>query len=150
MNNYSQWGSRVQENLFKGQARNYTTSNASAPFKVTGNTGAVHENFMDAGFGGARKAAAGVSRRSLHSTSMALNALPKGAEGSWGSVHPRKLLIGGNWKSNGDVKFVNSFPGEVLNKAKYDTNLLQVVVAPTEIHLSDALKNISNNVQVAA
>ena len=119
-----QWGSRVQENLFKGQARNYTTSNASAPFKVTGNTGTVHENFMDAGFGGARKAAAGVSRRSLHSTSMALNALPKGAEGSWGSVHPRKLLIGGNWKSNGDVKFVNSFPGEVLNQAEFDTNLM--------------------------
>ena len=80
MNNYSQWGSRVQENLFKGQARNYTTSNASAPFKVTGNTRAVHENFMDAGFAGARKAAFWVSRKSLHSTRMVLNALPKGTE----------------------------------------------------------------------
>ena len=123
MNNYSQWGSRVQENLFKGQARNYTTSNASAPFKVTGNTGAVHENFMDAGFGGARKAAAGVSR-SLHSTSMALNALPKGAEGSWGDIKPRKFMIVGNWKSNGDKKFINSFPDEVLNRAEFDSNLM--------------------------
>ena len=102
--------------------------------------GAVHENFMDAGFvGGAKKAAGMVSRRSLHS-STALNALPKGVEGSWGDVHPRKLLIGGNWKSNGDVKFVTTFPQEVLNKATYDTNLMQVVVAPTEIHLSEALK----------
>jgi len=81
---------------------------------------------------------------------MSLNALPKGAEGSWGIVFPRKLLIGGNWKSNGDKKFINSFPDEVLNRAEYDNNLMQVVVAPTEIHLSDALKNISNNVQVAA
>ena len=63
MNNYSQWGSRVQENLFKGQARNYTTSNASAPFKVTGNAGAINQNFIDAGFAGERKASAWVSRR---------------------------------------------------------------------------------------
>ena len=55
MNNYSQWGSRVQEKLFKGQARTYTTSNASAPFKVTGNAGAINQNFIDAGFAGARK-----------------------------------------------------------------------------------------------
>ena len=95
---------------------------------------------MDAGFaGGAKKAAGMMSRRSIHSSTV-LHALPKGAEGSWGSVHARKLLIGGNWKSNGDMKFVTSFPGEVLNQAKYDTNLMQVVVAPTEIHLSEALK----------
>ena len=95
---------------------------------------------MDAGFaGGAKKAAGMMSRRSIHSSTV-LHALPKGAEGSWGSVHHRKLLIGGNWKSNGDMKFVTSFPGEVLNQAKYDTNLVQVVVAPTEIHLSEALK----------
>jgi len=49
-------------------------------------------------------------------------------------------LIGGNWKSNGDVKFVTTFPQEVLNKAAYDSNLMEVVVAPTEIHLSAALK----------
>jgi hypothetical protein len=35
---------------------------------------------MDAGFAGARKAAVGVSRKSLHSTRMVLNALPKGTE----------------------------------------------------------------------
>ena len=145
LNNYSQWGARVQDNLMKG-ARTYTTSTTQAPFKVSGNMGAVHENFMDAGFaGGAKKAAGAISRRSIHS-STALMAVPFGAEGSWGSVHPRKLLIGGNWKSNGDMKFVNSFPGEVLNQAKFDNNLMQVVVAPTEIHLSDALKNISTNV----
>jgi len=63
-----------------------------------------------------------------------------GVEGSWGEEHPRKLLIGGNWKSNGDVKFVTTFPQEVLNKATYDSDLMQVVVAPTEIHLSEALK----------
>jgi hypothetical protein len=63
MNNYSYYGSRVHDNLFKGQARTYTTSNASAPFKVTGNAGAINQNFIDAGFAGTRKAPAGVSRR---------------------------------------------------------------------------------------
>ena len=102
--------------------------------------GAIRENFMDGGFTGVVKPTARMAqKRSLHS-STALYALPKGVEGSWGEVHPRKLLIGGNWKSNGDVKFVTSFPQEVLNKATYDSNLMQVVVAPTEIHLSEALK----------
>ena len=44
-------------------------------------------------------------------------ALPKHAEGSWGDFKPRRFLIGGNWKSSGDIKFVNSFPNLVLNKA---------------------------------
>lgn len=147
MNNYSQWGARIQDNLFKGgQARTMMTSATNAPFKVSGNMGAVRENFMDAGFAG--KAAGMVSKRSLHSTTVALSALPKGAEGSWGGV--RKLLIGGNWKSNGDMKFVTSFPNEVLNTAKFDTKLMEVVVAPTEIHLSEALKQVKNNVHVSA
>jgi len=42
-------------------------------------------------------------------------ALPEHAEGSWADVKPRKYLIGGNWKSNGDVNFVSSFPDAVLN-----------------------------------
>jgi len=36
-------------------------------------------------------------------------------EGSWADVKPRRYLIGGNWKSNGDVKFVSAFPDAVLN-----------------------------------
>lgn len=47
---YSQWGARVQDNLFKGQTRNFTTQNQSAPFKVTGNAGKMHENFFDIDF----------------------------------------------------------------------------------------------------
>jgi len=42
-------------------------------------------------------------------------ALPEHAEGSWAPVKPRKHLIGGFWKSNGDVKFVRAFSDVVLN-----------------------------------
>ena len=77
-------------------------------------------------------------------------ALPEHAEGSWGDVKPRKFLIGGNWKSNGDMKFVHSFPNEVLNAARFDPKLMDVVVAPTEIHLTKALTNVKNNINVAS
>merc|ERR1711907_837346 len=57
-----------------------------------------------------------------------LAALPDGAEGEWGDVD-RNYVIGGNWKSNGDFEFVNSFPEEVLAKAEFDASKVEVVVA---------------------
>lgn len=66
-----------------------------------------------------------------------LAALPEGAEGEWGDVD-RNYVIGGNWKSNGDFDFVNSFPEEVLAKAEYDSSKVEVVVAPTDLHLTTA------------
>jgi hypothetical protein len=61
--------------------------------------------------------------------------LSKGTEGSWGEITPRKLFIGGNWKSNGDTHFLNYFTDFILNEAKFSTNFMDVVVAPTDIHL---------------
>jgi len=66
-----------------------------------------------------------------------LAALPEGAEGSWGDVD-RNYVIGGNWKSNGDFDFVNTFPEEVLAKAEFDSSKVEVVVAPTDLHLTSA------------
>lgn len=42
-------------------------------------------------------------------------ALPEHAEGFWGDIKPRKYMIVGNWKSNGDTRFLDIFPKEVLN-----------------------------------
>lgn len=47
----------------------------------------------------------------------------------------RKLLVGGNWKQNGTIQFVRDFPEKVLNKVKFDTGRVEVVVAPASIHL---------------
>ena len=68
-------------------------------------------------------------------SSTILMALPKGAEGEWSGVD-RNYVIGGNWKSNGDWEFVNSFPKEVLNKSTFDASKVEVIVAPTDLHLS--------------
>ena len=50
----------------------------------------------------------------------------------------RKLLVGGNWKQNGTLKFASEFPEKVLNKLSFDTNKVEVVVAPTALHLLQA------------
>ena len=81
---------------------------------------------------------------------MVLAALPEGAEGSWGDVD-RNYVIGGNWKSNGDFDFVNSFPEEVLAKAEFDPKKVEVVVAPTDLHLTTAQSKLADtNVNVSA
>ena len=47
----------------------------------------------------------------------------------------RKLYIGGNWKSNGDLKFVKEHIENVINKLEYDPDKVDVMIAPIFIHL---------------
>lgn len=62
----------------------------------------------------------------------------------------RKLLVGGNWKQNGTVKFAKDFSENVLNKAKFDQKKVEVVVAPAALHLLTAKQALTNGVQVSA
>lgn len=63
----------------------------------------------------------------------------------------RKVFIGGNWKSNGSLKFINTHFERVLNKVTFDPSKCEVVVAPMNIHLQAALNaNKNPNVHVAA
>ena len=62
----------------------------------------------------------------------------------------RKLLVGGNWKQNGTMKFAKEFPTKVLNKAKFDTKKVEVVVAPTFLHLMTVKAALKGAVQVSA
>lgn len=66
------------------------------------------------------------------------------------SVAARRLLVGGNWKSNGSKKFVKDFSKTVLNNIKYDSSKVEIVVAPVSIHLRCALENISNGIHISA
>jgi triosephosphate isomerase len=61
----------------------------------------------------------------------------------------RRYMVGGNWKCNGNMAFAKSFPAEVLNKLKFDPKKVEVVVAPTALHLSTVKSAITNDVQVA-
>ena len=48
----------------------------------------------------------------------------------------RKVLVGGNWKCNGNLAFAKSFPVEVLNKLVFDPKKVEVVVCPTALHIT--------------
>ena len=76
-------------------------------------------------------------------------ALPEGAEGSWGS-YDRKYVIGGNWKSNGDVDFATKHVTETLNTAEFDGDKVEVVVAPTDIHLTTVKSLANKKINVSA
>jgi triosephosphate isomerase len=56
----------------------------------------------------------------------------------------RRLMVGGNWKSNGTMSFAKSFPAEVLNGLKFDASKVEVVVAPTALHLGTVQANVTN------
>jgi triosephosphate isomerase len=47
----------------------------------------------------------------------------------------RKVFIGGNWKSNGDLNFINNHMKSVINTLKFDTKKCEVIISPTNLHL---------------
>ena len=62
----------------------------------------------------------------------------------------RKYFIGGNWKCNGLVETNKDLILETLNKSEFDSNRVDVVVAPIFIHIALAKATIKGGVQVAA
>jgi triosephosphate isomerase len=47
----------------------------------------------------------------------------------------RKPFVGGNWKSNGDSMFVDLFTNSVLNKISFKHSKMEVMIAPSMIHI---------------
>ena len=66
------------------------------------------------------------------------------------SVAARKLLVGGNWKSNGSRKFIKTFAKSTLNTIEYDSNKVEIVIAPVAIHLRCALNHIHNGIHISS
>lgn len=58
-------------------------------------------------------------------------------------------MVGGNWKCNGTMGFAKSHTTDVLNKLKFDPAKVEVVVAPTALHIPAVQANVGNNVHVA-
>jgi triosephosphate isomerase len=61
----------------------------------------------------------------------------------------RRYLVGGNWKCNGTFSFAKQFSHEVLNALKFDASRVEVVVAPSALHVSTVQANVNSNIQVA-
>ena len=62
----------------------------------------------------------------------------------------RKLLVGGNWKQNGTLKFAHEFSEKTLNQAKFSAARVEVVVAPTALHLLTVKQLLKGGVQLSA
>jgi triosephosphate isomerase len=48
----------------------------------------------------------------------------------------RKLIVGGNWKCNGDQTFIRDIITNMMNTLEYNTQEVEVFFAPTSLHLS--------------
>ena len=63
----------------------------------------------------------------------------------------RKLFVGGNWKCNGSVDFSRSFPTSVLKSLAFDTSKVEVVVAPSTLHIAGVQQALAGtSVQLSA
>lgn len=61
----------------------------------------------------------------------------------------RRFFVGGNWKCNGDSAFSQDFPKNVLNNLKHKADSMDVIVAPTNLHLSTVKELLKGTVSVA-
>ncbi|KAF4656208.1 hypothetical protein FOL47_009100 [Perkinsus chesapeaki] len=64
----------------------------------------------------------------------------------------RKPFVGGNWKSNGSVESIKALASQLkADEAKYDKNAVDVVIAPTYVHLQLAQEQFKgSNIQISA
>lgn len=62
----------------------------------------------------------------------------------------RKLFVGGNWKSNGTLKFVTEHIETVVNKLDFKADKVEVMVSPLFIHLSLAQGLLDKKIILAA
>ena len=64
----------------------------------------------------------------------------------------RKVLIGGNWKSNGDLNFIRNHMKSVINNIRFDPNKCEVVISPATLHLDlvRSLLDKESNIQVSS
>jgi len=62
----------------------------------------------------------------------------------------RAPVVGGNWKSNGDLGFISTFPKTGINTAQFDNEKMSVCVAPTDIHLTELEQTVTRKINVMA
>ncbi len=62
----------------------------------------------------------------------------------------RKLFVGGNWKSNGNLKFVKDHIEGVINKLEFAPEKVEVMISPIFIHLPAAKAVLDSKVILCA
>jgi len=63
-------------------------------------------------------------------------------------VKARKMIVAGNWKSNGTVQSIRDLVNTVLNKSEFDGEKVEVVVAPISIHIASVKALLNDKIKV--
>ena len=66
------------------------------------------------------------------------------------TINERKPFVGGNWKSNGLSTDLEFFIHSCLNNISFDPKKMEVVVAPTALHIAMVNNHLVNSIQVSA
>ena len=61
----------------------------------------------------------------------------------------RKYIVGGNWKCNGTVQSIKDLVKDILNKAEFNPDRMEVVVAPVSIHIASVKALLNESIHVA-
>jgi len=59
----------------------------------------------------------------------------------------RKMIVAGNWKSNGTVQSIKDLVNNVLNKTEFDGEKVEVVVAPISIHIASVKALLNDKIK---
>lgn len=65
-------------------------------------------------------------------------------------VKMRKMIIAGNWKSNGTIQSTKDLVNGVLNKAEFDTEKVEVIVTPIYIHIASVKALLNDKIKVGS
>ena len=66
------------------------------------------------------------------------------------TINDRRPFVGGNWKSEGLSTDLEFFIHSCLNNISFDAKKMEVVVAPTAIHIAMVNEHLTNSIQVGA
>lgn len=62
----------------------------------------------------------------------------------------RKMIVAGNWKSNGTIQSTKDLVNGVLNKAEFDTEKVEVIVTPIYIHIASVKALLNDKIKVGS
>ena len=57
----------------------------------------------------------------------------------------RKIFIGGNWKCNNTLAQTQTLMTNTINNLKYNTENMEVLIAPTFLHIPEVTQTLKNN-----
>jgi len=59
------------------------------------------------------------------------------------------MFIGGNWKCNNTLKQTRDLIANTINILTYKSNKIEVLIAPTTLHIPETVKKVNSNILIS-